>query len=116
MTNKTKFRLENLAIEGRVETPKINGIYVNKEIAKYWEKDYGDNTFCLINLKPLFDRLRRKKNKEENSPNCSPYDNFLVGEDVCAEEDQEDDSSCDGMCLCNCYDSPSKKGLGKTTK
>jgi hypothetical protein len=51
MTNKTKFRLENLAIEGRVETPKINGIYVNKEIEGCWEKEYGDNTFCFKHKK-----------------------------------------------------------------
>jgi hypothetical protein len=50
MINKTKFRLENLASEGRVETPKINGIYVNEKIARYWERNYGDNTFCLIEL------------------------------------------------------------------
>jgi hypothetical protein len=92
MTNKTKFRLENLANEGRVETPKINGIYVNEKIARYWERNYGDNTFCLINLRPLLCGCEVEEKEEESSSSCNPTYGCNVDFSTCNDHTTRCDS------------------------
>ena len=98
MTKDLSFRLEDIEVSEN-KNPLVKGTYVNYHILRYVQNNQGDNTFCLVNLRPLFCGCEGVKKEDEDPCQCevvgevrAPGGGVAICNPFCA---CTDDSGCD---------------------